>query len=98
MYLSYLEVGMCACVRFLCGGWCVGVCPTERAACARVWVSWVEGGVWVCVLPRVWHVRVCVCFLGGGWRVRMCPADRVACARVCVFPVWKVVCAYVSCR
>ena len=43
---------MCTCVRFLCGGWGVRVCPTERVECARVWVSYVEGGVCLCVLPR----------------------------------------------
>ena len=35
-------------------------------------VSYVEGGMYVCVLPRGWYVRVCV------------------------FPVWRVVCTYVS--
>ena len=45
--------------HFLCGGWRVRACPTERVACARVWVSCVEGGVCICVLPRGWHVRMC---------------------------------------
>ena len=70
-YVSYRKGGMCACVGFQCGGWCVRVCPTARVACVRVWVSSVEGGVCVCVLPRGWHVHVC------GF-----PVWRVACACV----------------
>ena len=41
-------------------------------ACTCVCVSYVEGGMYICVLPRGWYVRVCV------------------------FPMWRVVCTYVS--
>ena len=50
-YVSSREDGMCMFVQ---------MCPTERMACARVCVSYVEGGVCVCVLPRGWHVGLCV--------------------------------------
>ena len=88
---------MRACVGFLCGGWRVRMCPTERAACARVCVSCVEGGMCVCVLPRGRHVRVCGFPM---WRVgcayvsyregSMCARVWVSCVEggvcVCVLP------------
>ena len=40
--------------------------------CTCMCVSYVEGGMYVCVLPRGWYVHVCV------------------------FPMWRLICTYVS--
>ena len=58
------------------------------------------GGIYVSVLARGWHVRVCACtcmcvsYVEGGMYVGVLPRGWHVC--VCLFPMWRVVCTYVS--